>query len=58
MLGTVKFVRNADKSKFIHKGRGIAFDGEGSWSFGNDFVRNVKTFDVAKISSSLTDNWT
>ena len=56
MLGTVKFVRNADKSKFIHKGRGIAFDGEGSWSFGNDFVRNVKTFDVAKTSSSLTDN--
>ena len=36
--------------------RGIAFDGEGSWSFGNDFARNVIIFGVDNNSSSHTDN--
>ena len=28
----------------MFSGYGIAFDGAGSWSFGNDFARNVVTF--------------
>ena len=54
---TVKSVRNTIKDKFTYNGREIAFDGEGSWSFGNDFARNVGTFCVCNTSSSHTDNW-
>ena len=38
LFGIVKLVRNTMKSKFTYNERGIAFDGEGSWSFGNYFV--------------------
>ena len=31
-------------------------DGEGSWSFGNDFARNIKIFGVDNNSSSHTHN--
>ena len=41
LFGTVKSVRNAIKINFTYNGWGIAFDGEGSWSFDNDFARNV-----------------
>ena len=41
LFGTVELVRNAIRSKLIYNGQGIAFDGEGLWSFGNDFARNV-----------------
>ena len=54
LFGTVKLVRSAIKSKF--KGRGIAFDGEVSWSFGNNFARNVVIFGADNSSSSHTDN--
>ena len=37
LFGTVKLVRNVDKSKFIYNVRAIAV----SWSFGNEFVRNA-----------------
>ena len=56
MFVTIKLVRNAIKSKFTYNGRGIAFDGEGSWSFGNDFARNVLIFGIDNNSSSHTDN--
>ena len=49
-------VRNEIISKFTYNGRGIAFDGEGSWSFGNDVFRNVVIFGVDNSSSSHTDN--
>ena len=52
---TVKLVNNAIKSKFTHNGRGIAIDG-GSWSFGNDFARNVVIFGVDNSSPSNNDN--
>ena len=32
------------ESKFIFNGRGIAFDGKGLWSIGNDSARNVVNF--------------
>ena len=56
LFGTVKLVRNADKSKFTYNDRGIAFDGEVMWSFANDFGRNVVIFGVDNTSSSHTDN--
>ena len=34
----------------------MAFDGGGSWSFDNDFVRNVVIFGVNDSSSSHADN--
>ena len=34
----------------------MAFDGEGSWSFDNDFVRNVIIFGVDNSLSSRTDD--
>ena len=55
LFGTVKLTKNADKSKFTHNRRGIAFDGKDSWSFTNGFVRNVATFAVDNTSSSHTD---
>ena len=56
MFGRVKLVRNAIQTKFIYNGRGIAFDGEGFWSFDNDSARNVVIFGVDNSSSSHTDN--
>ena len=40
----------------MYIGYGIAFDGAGLWSFGNDFDRNVVISDVDNSSSSHTDN--
>ena len=37
-------------------GYGIAFDGAGTWRFGNDYARNVTIFDVDNSSSSHSDN--
>ena len=34
----------------------IALDGTGSWSFGNDFGRNIVIFGVGNSSSSHSDN--
>ena len=34
----------------------MALDGEGSWSFDNDFARNVVIFGVDHSSLSHTDN--
>ena len=56
LFGTVKLVRNGIKSKFTYNGWGIPFDWEGSWSFNNDYARNVLIFGVDKSSSSCTDN--
>ena len=55
LFGTVKLTKNADKSKFTYNGRGIAFDGKGSWSFSNGFARNVTIFVVNNTSSSHMD---
>ena len=41
---------------FTYNGRGIAYDGEGSWTFGNGFARNVVIFGVDNSSSYHTDN--
>ena len=56
LFGTVKIVRNTIKSKFTYNGRGIIFDREGSWSFDNDYARNVVIFGVDNSASSHMDN--
>ena len=40
----------------IVKNKGIAFDGSGSWSFGNDFARNIMIFGADNSLSCHTDN--
>ena len=57
MFGRVKLVRHAIKSKFTYNGCRIAFDGEGSWSFDDDFAK-MFFFSVLIIvhPSSHTDN--
>ena len=52
----VKLIRNAIQSKFIYEGRGIAFDAEFSWSFGNDVTRNVIIYGVDNTFLSHNDN--
>ena len=49
-------VKNNDKGKYVYSGYGIAFDGKGKWSFGNDLARNVIIFGVDNSLSSHTDN--
>ena len=46
ILYTVKLVWNLTKSKFTYSGRGIVFDGEGMWSFLNEFSRTGVIFGV------------
>ena len=49
-LEGTNIVKNSDKEKY---GRyGITFDSAGSWSFDNDFAKNVITFDADNSSSS------
>ena len=40
----------------MYSGYGIAFDGKGSWSFSDDFARNVIMYGVDNSSSFHTDN--
>ena len=37
---------NIIRSKYVYSGYGIAFDGAGSWNFGNNFARNFVIFDI------------
>ena len=48
MFGATSIVKNI--------GHGIAFDGKGTWSFGNNYARNVIMFGVDNIPSSHADN--
>ena len=57
LFGATNIVKKSDKKKRVHSGYGIAFDGAGSWNFGNDFVRNVLIFVVDHVSSSHVDDW-
>ena len=48
--------RNSDKSKWVYTGYKRAFDGSGSWRFGNGFAKNVVMFGVDNSSSYHADN--
>ena len=56
MFGATNIVNNSDTDKYVYSGYGIAFDGEGEWSFGNSIPRNVIIFGVDNSSSSHADN--
>ena len=49
-------VKNPIKIRFSKNDREIAFDGDVSWSSGNDFARNNVIFGVDNSSSSYTNN--
>ena len=49
-------VKNSDKEKYMYSGYGIAFDGKSSWSFDNEFARNVAIFGADDNLSSHNDN--
>ena len=56
LFGAANIVKNSNKEKYVYSGYGITFDSTGSWSFNNDFARNVILFGVNSSSSSHSDN--
>ena len=56
LFGASNIVKNNDKEKYVYSGYGITFVSAGSWSFDNEFVRNVVIFAVDNSSSSYFDN--
>ena len=46
LFGATNIVKSSNKSKNMHNGYGIAFDGSGSWSFRNDFKKKNVIFGV------------
>ena len=56
MFGTTNIVGNSDKEMYAYGGYGLAFDGKGEWSFGNDYPRSVSIFGADNNSSSGADN--
>ena len=56
-FGLVKVVRNTVKITFIYNAWGKAFHGEGLWSFGNDFARNVVICSAGNSSLSHNYHW-
>ena len=60
MFVRTNFKKDSNKSKWEYSVCGscsiVAFDGVGSWSFGNEFARNVVIFGVVSISSYHADN--
>ena len=51
-----EYSKNSYESKNMCNGYRIAFDEDGSWSFGNEFAKNVVIFGVDKSLSSHNDN--
>ena len=56
LFGATNVVKNSDKEKYLYSGYGITFDSRDSWSFDNDFARNVIIFGIDNSSSSHSDN--
>ena len=52
LLGATNIVKHSDKEKLVYSGYEIAFDGAGSWNFGNGFAKNVVIFGIDNSSSS------
>ena len=57
LFGATNIAKNSSKEKWVCSGYGMAFDGAGSWSFGNDNARNVVIFGADNSLSSHTDNY-
>ena len=56
LFGSVKLTKNADIDKYRYSGYDIGFDRETSFSFNNDFGKNVIIFGVDMSSSTKVDN--
>ena len=56
LFGSVKLTKNADIDKYGYSGYVIGFDRETSFSFGNDFGKNVIIFGVDMSSSTKIDS--
>ena len=56
LFGATNIAKHDYKSKYVYSGYETAFDGTSSWSFDNNFTRNVAIFGVDNSSSSHTDN--
>ena len=56
LLDGTNIIENGKKDKWVYRSYKIAFDGKGSWSFGNDFAKNVAIFGVSNSSSSHSNN--
>ena len=49
-------VKTSDKENYIYSGYGITFGSAGSWSFEDNFARNVIIFGADNSSSPHSDN--
>ena len=57
LFGATNIVQNSEKEKYLYNGYGITFDSAGSWSFDNEFARNLLiSFGVDNNLSSHSDN--
>ena len=55
-LEITNIVKTRDQEKYVYSKHWIIFDSAGSWSFDNDFARDVIIFCVDNSSSSRSDN--
>ena len=53
MFGATNIVKDNDKEKHEYSSYGIAFDGKGSWSFNDNFAKNVIIFGVLIVVHHL-----
>ena len=56
LFGATNVIKNSDKEKYVYSGYRITFDSGGSWSFDNNFARNVIIFGVDNSSPSHSDD--
>ena len=56
LFGTTNIGKNNDKEKYVYKRYRMTFDSAGSWSFNNDFARNVIIFSDNNSSLTHADN--
>ena len=56
MFSFTNVLKDTVKENYVYSCYGIAFDGKGSWSFNDDFARNVIIFEIDNSSLSHTDN--
>ena len=56
LFGAPNIVKNSDEENYAYSGYRITFDSAVSWSFDNDFARNVVIFVVDNSSLSHSGN--
>ena len=56
LFGATYIVQSSDKETYVYSEYGVTFYNTGSWSFDNEFARNVVIFGVDDSLSSHSDN--